>query len=172
MPLSMYQVSTPVFLRGLGVLSTLLAKAQAHADQHGIAQDVLLGARLAPDMLHLTGQVQRASDTSKLSIERLSGIASPRFPDNETSFTQLQERIANTVTYLSSVTQAQLEDSEKCIVSLDFGAFKPSFNGADYLLTFALPNFYFHVATAHGILRHQGVQVGKLDFLGPYSQPV
>ena len=169
MSLSMYQVSVPVFLRGLGVLSTLLVKAQAHADEHGIAHDILLGARLAPDMMSLSGQVQRASDTAKLSIERLSGAAAPRFADDETSFTQLQERIANTVTYLSSVGTAQFDDSEQRSVNLNFGAFKPSFRGDAYLLTFALPNFFFHLTTAHGILRHQGVQVGKIDFLGPYD---
>lgn len=167
MPLSMYQVSIPLFVRGLDVLSALLEKAQAHAEEGGILPEVLLGARLAPDMLPLTAQVQRASDTSKLSVERLSGVVAPKFEDNEVSFAQLQERIANTIAYLNSVGAAQLEASEERVIALDFGSFQPSFKGDDYLLTFALPNFFFHIATAHGILRNNAVRVGKLDYLGP-----
>ena len=169
MALSMYQASIPVFLRGLDVLSTLLDKALAHAEEGGILPEVLLGARLAPDMLPLTAQGQRASDTSKLSVERLSGVAAPKFEDSEVSFQQLQERIASTVAYLNSVSAAQLELSEERAISLDFGSFQPSFKGDAYLLTFALPNFFFHIATAHGILRNNEVQVGKLDYLGPYG---
>jgi hypothetical protein len=169
MALSMYQASIPVFLRGLDVLSTLLDKALAHAEEGGILPEVLLGARLAPDMLPLTAQVQRASDTSKLSVQRLSGVAAPRFEDSEVSFQQLQERIASTVAYLNSVSAAQLELSEERAIALDLGSFQPSFKGDAYLLTFALPNFFFHIATAHGILRNNEVQVGKLDYLGPYE---
>ncbi|MEC5162490.1 uncharacterized protein ACFDR9_003178 [Janthinobacterium sp. CG_23.3] len=169
MALSMYQASIPVFLRGLAVLSTLLDKAQAHAEEHGVLPEVLLGARLAPDMLPLTAQVQRASDTSKLSVQRLSGVAAPKFEDSEVSFQQLQERIASTVAYLNGVGAAQLELSEERAISLDFGSFQPTFKGDAYLLTYALPNFFFHVATAHGILRNNEVPVGKLDYLGPYE---
>ena len=169
MPLSMYQVSTPVFLRGLKVAAALLRKAEAHAEEHGIVPDVLLSARLADDMLPLSAQVQRASDTSKASVERLSGVASPKFPDNEASFQQLQERIANTIAYIESVPEAAFENSETREIALSFGAFKPVFNGESYLLTFGLPNFFFHVTTLHDILRNQGVKVGKIDFLGPYE---
>jgi uncharacterized protein len=168
MSLSMYQVSVPVFVRGLGVLSTLLQKG-AHAEEKGVEPGVLINARLAPDMFPLSGQVQRASDTSKLAIERLTGIPSPRFEDNESTFAELQERIARTVAFLQSIDAAQMEDAQERIVQLNFAAFKPTFKGDAYLLTFALPNFFFHVTTAHDILRHSGVNIGKLDYLGSYE---
>lgn len=168
MPLSMYQVSVPAFVRGLKVLSELLTKAEQHVEQHGSVPDAMLSARLAADMLPLSAQVQRASDTSKLSVERLSGVPAPKFEDNETSFDQLRERIASTIAYLDSVTPAQFEGSETRSIKLNFGAFQPEFTGDSYLLTFALPNFYFHITTAHDILRNQGVVVGKRDYLGPY----
>lgn len=169
MPLSMHQVSVPVFVRGLGVLSTLLVKANVHATEHGLDPKVLIEARLAPDMLTLAGQIQRASDTSKLSVERLSGVASPKFPDDETSFADLQDRIAGVVAYLEKVGAAKLAGSEDKEIKLNVGPFQQTFTGASYLLSFALPNFYFHVATAHDILRHLGVTIGKLDYLGPYD---
>jgi hypothetical protein len=164
----MYQVSVPAFVRGLKVLSGLLKKAEAHVEQHGSVPDALISARLTDDMLPLSAQVQRASDTSKLSVERLSGVAAPKFEDNETSFDQLQQRIADTIAYLNSVDAGQFDGSETRAITLNFGSFKPAFKGDEYLLTFALPNFYFHVTTAHDILRNQGVPVGKLDYLGPY----
>jgi hypothetical protein len=148
------------------VLADLLKKAEAHVEQHGSVPDALLSARLADDMLPLSAQVQRVSDTSKLSVERLSGVAAPKFEDNETSFDQLQQRIANTIAYLNSVDAAQFDGSAAREIKLNWGKFQPAFNGEDYLLTFALPNFYFHIATAHGILRNQGVPVGKLDYIG------
>jgi len=169
MSLSMHQVSVPVFVRGLNVLSSLLEKAQAHAEEHGIVADTLVGARLFDDMLPLSGQVQRACDTSKLSVERLSGVASPKFEDNETTFQQLQERIANTLAYVSSVDASHFEDSATREIKLNFGTFQPEFTGVDYLLKFALPNFFFHITTAHDILRNQGVKIGKRDYLGPYG---
>jgi len=169
MSLSMYKVSAPVFVRGLNVIASLLRKAQAHAEETGKVPETLLSARLADDMLPLTAQVQRASDTSKLSIERLSGIAAPKFPDNEASFEQLQQRIANTIAYIESVGEEHFADSETREVALSFGSFKPTFTGESYLLTFALPNFYFHVVTLHDILRNQGVKIGKIDYLGPYE---
>jgi hypothetical protein len=168
MALSMYQVTVPVFVRGLKVLADLLKKAEAHVEQRGAVPDALISARLADDMLPLSAQVQRASDTSKMSVERLSGVPAPKFEDNETSFDQLQERIANTIAYLESVTAAQLEGSEARTIKLNFGGF-PDFTGTSYLLTFALPNFYFHITTAHDILRNQGVAVGKLDYLGKFA---
>jgi len=169
MSLTMYQVCVPVFVRGLNVLSDLLKKAEEYAQEHGVVPDALIGARLADDMLPLSAQVQRVSDTSKMSVERLSGVPAPKFEDNETSFPQLQERIANTIAYLNSVTPEHFQDSESREIKLNFGAFQPAFTGDDYLLTFALPNFYFHVVTAHDILRNQGVKVGKIDYLGSYN---
>lgn len=169
MSLSMYQVSVPVFVRALNVLSDLLKKAEAHAEQHGLVKDALVGARLADDMMPLAAQVQRASDTSKLSVERLSGVAAPKFEDNETSFAQLQQRIANTIAYISSVPASAFDNSEAREIKLNFGSFQPTFQGDAYLLTFALPNFFFHLVTAHDILRNQGVPIGKIDYLGPYA---
>jgi hypothetical protein len=165
----MHQVSVPVFVRGLNVLADLLTKAEQYVEQHGSVPDAMISARLADDMLPLSAQVQRASDTSKLSVERLSGVAAPKFEDNETSFDQLRQRIANTIAYLNSVDAAQFDGSEARTIKLNFGSFAPEFKGDEYLLTFALPNFYFHVATAHDILRNQGVPVGKRDYLGPFA---
>ena len=170
MPLSMHQASAPLFIRGLTVLSTLLEKAAAHAAAAGTDPADLINARLAPDMYPLSGQVQRASDASKFAVQRLSRVEAPRFPDEETTFEQLQERIAATIAYLRDVPADRLDGAESRKVSLAFGDFKAEFRGDDYLLTFALPNFYFHVTTAYGILRQAGVKIGKLDFLGPYPQ--
>ena len=168
MSLSMHQVSVPVFVRGLKVLSDLLKKAEAYVEQHGSVPDAMISARLADDMLPLSAQVQRASDTSKLSVERLSGVPAPKFEDNETSFDQLQQRIADTIAYLESVDENAFADSEARTIALNFGSFQPEFKGDGYLLTFALPNFFFHIVTAHDILRNQGVPVGKRDYLGPF----
>ena len=169
MPISIEQASIPVFVRGLSVLSTLLDKAAAHARaQHQDPND-LVQARLAPDMYSLAGQIQRASDTAKLGAQRLSGIEAPRFEDNETTLDALQARIANSIAWLKSVPTEALRDADSRTVTLGFKDFKPSFSAASYVLSFALPNFYFHVTTAYGILRNQGVPLGKLDYLGPYQ---
>ncbi|MDR5739567.1 MULTISPECIES: DUF1993 domain-containing protein [unclassified Caballeronia] len=166
MSLSMYRASIPVFIRGLEVCASLLQKGAAFADEKGLAHADVIGARLAPDMLPLAAQVQRASDTAKLSAQRLSGVEAPRFEDDEDSFAALQERIAKTVAYLKSIDKAALADSETRTVTLKFPDFSPSFSGVDYLLGFGLPNFYFHVVTTHDILRHLGAPIGKRDYLG------
>lgn len=169
MPPSMYRLSIPVFVRGFGVLSAALDKAERFGRDHGGDSESLVGARLAPDMLPLSGQVQRASDTSKNAIARLAGIDAPRFADTETTFSELQQRIRDTLGYFSGIAPQQLEGSEARDIALDFGSFKAVLPGDDYLLTFALPNFYFHLATTHAILRQQGVQIGKLDYLGAFA---
>jgi hypothetical protein len=169
MSLTMSKASVPAFVRGLTVLSHLLKKGEEHAAQAGMAPDALLGARLAEDMLPLSAQVQRASDASKFTVQRLSGGEAPKFEDNETTFAELQERIAKTIAYLESVDTAQVDAGTDREVSLKFGSFGASFSGESYLLTFALPNFYFHLVTAYDILRHQGVKVGKLDYLGSFD---
>lgn len=169
MSVSMYQATIPVFIRGLRVVSALLEKAQAHVEEDGIVPEILLGAQLAPDMLDLTAQVQRASDTSKMSVERLSGVPAPKFEDNEASFEQLQERIANTIAYIDSVNAGQMAGSAQKEVVLNWTDEGTTFSGDNYLLGFALPNFYFHVSMVHAILRNNGVAVGKLDYLGPYD---
>jgi hypothetical protein len=168
MSLTMYRISVPVFIRGLRVLSQLLEKASLHAQASGIDPAELVDARLAPDMFGLAGQVQRTSDTAKLAIERLTGVQSPRMEDRESTFAELQERISKTIEYLESVDASKLDGTETRTVTLAFGEFKQSFSGEAYLLTFTLPNFFFHVTTAYDILRNKGVQVGKLDYLGPY----
>lgn len=168
MSLSLYQASVPVFIRGLSVLAALLEKGAAHAAANGIDPATLVNARLAPDMYPLSGQVQRASDASKFAVQRLSLVESPKFPDEETTFEQLQKRVADTIAYLRAVPASALDGAEARSITLSFGEFKPQFQGDAYLLTFALPNFYFHVTTAYDILRHVGVPIGKLDFLGPY----
>jgi hypothetical protein len=166
MSLTMYRASIPAFIRGLEVLSTLLEKAVAFADEKGIAHADIIGARLAPGMLPFASQIQRASDTSKLSAQRLAGGEAPRFEDNEDSFDALQERIANTIIYLKSIDAKQLDGSDTRTVTVKFKDAQPSFSGVDYLLGFGLPNFYFHVVTAYDILRHLGVPIGKMDYLG------
>ncbi|SAL12143.1 PF09351 domain protein [Caballeronia terrestris] len=166
MSLTMYRASIPAFIRGLEVLSTLLEKAAAFADEKGIAHADIIGTRLAPDMLPFAAQIQRASDTSKLSAQRLAGGEAPRFEDNEDSFDALQERIANTIMYLKSIDAKQLDGSDTRTITVKFKDAQPSFSGVDYLLGFGLPNFYFHVVTAYDILRHLGVPIGKMDYLG------
>jgi hypothetical protein len=161
MPLSMYQASIPVLTRGLDNLAAVLKKGEAYP---GGAE--LVEARLAPDMLTLAGQVQRASDTSKGCAARLAGIGAPNFPDEEKSFADLQERIAKTKTFLQSVRPEQIDGSETKPIEFNAGPSALKFTGESYLLTFVLPNFFFHVTTAYDILRHRGVALGKLDYLG------
>ena len=155
-----------MFVRSFDVLSIYLDRATIFERAEGIPSGTLLNARLAPGMLPLSGQVQRASDTSKNAIARLTGIEAPRFADTEATFEELQQRVRNTLDYFSGITPEHLEGSEAREIALSFGKLKTTLPGDDYLLTFALPNFYFHLATAHAILRQQGVQIGKLDYLG------
>ncbi|MET0867543.1 MAG: DUF1993 domain-containing protein [Pseudorhodoplanes sp.] len=165
MPISMYQASVPVFVDGLTTLTYLLQKGEAHAREAGVDPADIVEARLAPDMLTLAGQIQRASDTSKLSLERLTGVPAPKLEDNEKTFADLYVRIDRTVAYLKNFADGQLEGSETKAIELKLRDFSPSFTGASYLLTFALPNFFFHVTTAYDVLRHKGVKVGKQDYL-------
>jgi len=162
----MHEISVPAFVRGFSVLSSLVDKAEAFAAEKRIAPAVLFNARLAPDMLPFSGQVQRASDTSKGVIARLTSIDVPKFPDEEADFAELRERIAKTVAFLTSVDPSALDGTQNNEVTLKFGKLGVTLNGADYILKFVLPNFYFHVTTAQNILRHNGVPVGKLDYLG------
>ncbi len=160
--LSLHQASVPVFIHGLKALAAELEVAGASASARGFSPEVFVDARLYPDMLPLAGQVQRASDTSKFSAERLSGVKSPRFEDNERSLTELGQRIQNTIDYLASVEPAHFESMGEAPVVVQLG----TSSRETYLLGFALPNFFFHLATVHAILRHNGVALGKLDYLG------
>jgi uncharacterized protein len=169
MSLTMYRASIPVFIRGLEVCSDLLKKGAAFADEKGLSHADVLNARLAPDMLPLAAQIQRASDTAKLSAARLADAEAPKFEDNEDSFDALQERIAKTIAFLKSIDKSALAGCDARTVTLKFPDFTPSFSGTDYLFAFGLPNFYFHVVTTHDILRHLGAPIGKRDFLGPLA---
>ncbi len=169
MSLSMHKISVPAFIRGFSVLSSLIDKADAFAAEKKIDPAVLVNARLAPDMLPFAGQIQRASDTAKATIGRLTTIEIPKFPDEEKTFAELRERVANTVAFLETVDRSALEGSESKEVTLSSGQLKVTLDGVDYILKFALPNFYFHLTTAQNILRHNGVPVGKLDYLGPLA---
>ncbi len=170
MSVTLYRATVPVFIRSLNVLEHLLQKAEAHAKDQGTSADELVNARLFEDMLPLAGQVQRASDTSKLSAERLSGVEAPKFDDNETTLQQLRERVTKTVSYLKSIDESAFNGADNRTVTLKQRAGEVSFVGPDYLFQFALPNFYFHIVTAYDILRHNGVPIGKLDYLGPLQQ--
>jgi hypothetical protein len=166
MAFSMYQASVPVFVRGLQNLGAVLEKGRADAVARGFDPAVLIGSRLAPDMFPLSRQVQVASDMVKNGAARLAQVELPAFPDTETSFEELQARIEKTVTFLRGITAAQLEGSEARTIVLTFPGREMEFSGADYLSLFVVPNFYFHLTTAYLILRHNGVAIGKTDFMG------
>ncbi|HEX2529757.1 MAG TPA: DUF1993 domain-containing protein [Geminicoccus sp.] len=168
MPLSMYQASVPVFIRHLRNLSEILKKAVAHAEERAEAPSLLIEARLAPDMFPLARQIQSVSDTSKGAAARLAGVEVPSFPDTETTFDELQDRIRKTIAFLESVPAGKVEGSEDREVILRPRGNEMRFKGQDYLLDFALPNFFFHVTIAYAILREQGVPIGKMDYLGSF----
>ncbi|WP_437288927.1 DUF1993 domain-containing protein [Sorangium sp. So ce406] len=166
MAISMYQASVPVFVRMFGNLSAILTKAAAYAEAKKIEPRVLLDARLAPDMLSLTRQVQIASDSAKGCGARLAGVDVPKFEDNEASFDELQARIAKTVAFLNSLRPEQIDGSEDRDISIPTRGQALQFKALPFLLHFALPNFYFHVTTTYAILRHNGLDIGKMDYLG------
>ncbi|WP_337883663.1 DUF1993 domain-containing protein [Chromobacterium haemolyticum] len=166
MSVSMYQASVPALIRGLNNLSAILDKAAADAAARNIAPDVLLNARLAPDMFALTRQVQIASDSAKGCAARLAGVDVPSYADDEASFADLQQRIAKTMAFLQGFNAAQIDGSETREVVLKVRGDEIRFSGQNYLLGFVLPNFYFHLTAAYAILRHNGVPLGKMDYLG------
>jgi uncharacterized protein len=166
MTLSMYEASIPVLDRGLANLAAVLKKGLAFAEERKIDPAVLIAARLAPDMRPLSSQIQIASDAAKGAAARLAGVAVPSFADTETTFAELEERIAKTRAFLKTVGPAQIDGSEQRSIALKFGPREVTFTGQDYLFGFVLPNFYFHVTTAYDILRHNGAPLGKMDYLG------
>lgn len=166
MPLSMFHASIPVFTCQLASLSAILKKAEAHAGTRKIDSSVFTNARLAPDMFALSRQVQSATDSAKGCGARLAGKEVPRYEDTETTFPDLQARIAKTVAFLQSLGPELIDGSESRTITLKLRGSEVRFSGQDYLLNFALPNFFFHAVTAYGILRHNGVEIGKQDFLG------
>jgi hypothetical protein len=166
MALSLYDISIPTVIKGLRNLAAVLERGRAYADENGLAHAKLLEARLFPDMLPLTGQIQRASDTAKLMAVRIGGVANVPMADNETTFDDLQKRIAATIAFLEAVPATAIDGNEEAEVILPAGSAQRRYTGQSYVLEFALPNFFFHVTTACDLLRHSGVPVGKRNYLG------
>jgi hypothetical protein len=162
----MYQASAPRFANSLRNLSAILDKAQAHAEAKKIDPLVFTQSRLAPDMFPLSRQVQIACDSAKGAVARLAGAEIPKHEDTEQTFAELKARIAKTVDIVESFKPAQIDGSEDREVLLKLRGQDVKFNGLQYLLGFAYPNFYFHVTTAYNILRHNGVEIGKRDYIG------
>ncbi|MCI3205505.1 MULTISPECIES: DUF1993 domain-containing protein [Pandoraea] len=173
MSITLYRATIPVYLRGLTVMADYLKKAREHCAAKSLDPDTILKAKLAPDMLDFIAQIQRVSDTAKFAVARLTGVESPKFDDAETSFDQLIERITNTEAFIAGILEDRFEGAESRQITLKFKTQQTTMDAVDYLFKFALPNFYFHVTTTHDILRAQGVEVGKMDYLGPFEmQPV
>lgn len=166
MTISMYQASIPTFVRGLNNLAAILEKAAAYAETKKIEPSVLINARLAPDMFPLSRQIQIATDGVKGYAARIAGLEIPSFADTEASFPELQERIKKTIAFLESVKAAQVDGQEERAIVLKVGGRELNFVGLQYLNGFVIPNFYFHTTIAYAILRHNGLDIGKMDFLG------
>jgi len=166
MTISMYSASVPVYQSMLNNLKGVLAKGAAFAAAKKVDESVLMNARLAPDMLAMSRQVQIACDFAKGSIARLAGLEVPKWEDNEKSFADLAARIDKTIAYIGEFSAAQIEGQEDRNIELTIAGNPMSFKGQHYLLNVAMPNFYFHTTTAYAILRHNGVEIGKGDFLG------
>jgi uncharacterized protein len=165
--MSFYDASVPAFLQILGSLSGILTKAEAHCKAKNIAPDILLGARLYPDMLPLSKQIQLASDFAAKACARLTHGEVPSTPDTEKTFEELKQRLATTIEYVKSFKPEQFEGADTREVTFPIGPSNSmTLKGQQFLSGFAFPNFYFHAATTHGILRHNGVEIGKRDFLG------
>ena len=166
MPFTIYDASIPPMTRSLENLAKIMDKAVAQAKAEDKPLSSLLEARLAPDMHPFPFQIQSASDAAKGCAARLAGIDAPSMPDTETTFPELQARLQKTIDFLATVKADQLKGAEDREIVLKFpnGEFK--FTGKDFVANFALPNFFFHVTTAYAILRHKGINIGKMDFLG------
>jgi hypothetical protein len=162
----MYQASVPVFARGLSSLKTIVAKGAAHAAAKKIDESVFLNARLYPDMLPFARQVHIATDFARGTVARLSGSEPPKWEDNETTFAELLARVERTIEAVNSFTAAQVDGSEARPVTRQVRGEPKTFTGINYLLQYSMPNFYFHTTTAYAILRSNGVEVGKGDFIG------
>ncbi|KAB7739838.1 DUF1993 family protein [Parvibaculum sedimenti] len=166
MKLNMHQASIPLMLQMFGSISAVLDKAAAHCEERKIDPAILVGYRLAPDMIPLSGQIQIMTDQAKGCAARLAGIDIPSYADTEKTFDELKARIAKTADFVKSVTPDQIVGSEDREVVLKIGGNELKLKGSQYFFHFFLPNFYFHATTAYDILRHAGVQIGKRDFIG------
>ena len=167
MSISMYEVSLPIFTLSLNNLSAILDKAESHAEAKKVDPKVLPQARLIVDMLPLSNQIQIACDTAKGAAARLAGIPIPKHEDTEATIPELKARIAKTLDFIKTVNPEQLQGSETRQIVLEFPQSTLKFNGVNYLTNFVLPNFFFHMTMAYALLRKNGVDLGKRDFLGP-----
>ncbi len=166
MTISMYQASVPRFVNILGNLSNILDKAQAHVDAKKLSDSSLTAFRLFPDMLPMTTQVQIACDTAKGVVARLAGVDIPAFEDNEKTIADLKARVAKTIAFIQTVPADKIDGTEDKDIVVKRGEKETHYKGMQFLLGHAIPNFYFHITTAYSILRHNGVEIGKRDFLG------
>jgi hypothetical protein len=166
MTITLSNALVPMSVQYLTSLSKVLDKAEIHAAKRKIDPDALLNARLFPDMFPLTSQVQFACDFAKGAAARLAGIEVPSYEDNEKTFAELRARIAKTLAFIQSIDPARIDGSEERDISMMFGNTPLKLKGQAYLLSFALPSMIFHVTIGYAILRHNGVEIGKLDFLG------
>ena len=163
---TIYAMSVPIYVKTLGSLSVILDKAAAHAESRKIDPAVLLAARLYPDMFPLTRQIQLSTDFAKGSVSRLAGREPPKYEDNETTIAQLKDRIARTIEFLRGFSESDLAGAESRDVVLKIRDQTHTYKGLPYLSHVALPNFFVHATTAYDILRHNGVELGKRDFIG------
>jgi hypothetical protein len=166
MSISMYQASVPRFVNILGNLSNILDKAQAHVDAKKLDPATLTAYRLFPDMLPMKSQVQIACDTAKGAVARLAGVENPVHEDNEQTLADLKARIAKTIAFIQTMTPGQIDGTDDKEIVIKRGDKETRYKGMQFLLGQALPNFYFHVTTAYDILRHNGIEIGKRDYLG------
>lgn len=166
MAISMYQASVPVFIRMLNNLEAILEKAMAHCEAKKIDPAVLINFRLYPDMFAFAKQIQVAVDAAKNGSARLAGVEAPKFEDNEKTFPELIERVQKTIAFLNTLKPEQIDGAEAREIVMKRGETSTTYLGQDFLLNRALPNLYFHITTAYDILRHNGVELGKKDYLG------
>ena len=167
MTVNLYSASVPVFDRGFGQLVAWLDKAEAHAAAKKFDPVVLLQARLAPDMLPLSSQVQIACDTAKFAVARIAGEEAPKFADDEKTLAELRDRIARTRDWIGTVAKERFDGADAREVTVPRRAGPMTMTAEGYLMRFVLPNYWFHLTTTYALLRHNGVELGKSDFLGP-----
>jgi hypothetical protein len=163
--LSLYDVSIPVYLNSLRNLAAILDKAKAHADANGADVATYQEARLIEDMRPLTGQIQMVSDSAKSGAARLAGVTAPSMPDTETTWAELRDRLQKTIDFVATIKPEQVNGREDSTIEMTFPGRTMTFTGRDFLTNFSLPNFFFHVVTAYGLLRKEGVPLGKMDYL-------
>ena len=166
MAISMYQASVPQLKKMLVNLTNILTRAEEYAAAKGIDGKVLVEARLFPDMFPLAKQVQIACDQVKFGLARLASVEAPKFDDSESTLAQLKERIAKTIAFMDSIKPEQIDGTETKEIKFSIKEWSFEFVGEQYVLTWIIPNFYFHITTAYNILRHNGVELGKTDYLG------